>query len=91
MSVISTADPQFQDALDAAVVALRRIADFELDPSFDQHLQQFGERKEFLNPAEHAELLALVAFTQQRTREKLEARLALQRLHSLFPDLVDAA
>jgi hypothetical protein len=41
-----------------------------------------GERKEWLSKAEHDELMALVAFTQQRTLEKLEAEAALQDLHS---------
>jgi hypothetical protein len=48
-----------------------------------------GERKEFLTPAEHAELMAWVTFTQQRTIEKLQAELALQRLLEAFPELKD--
>jgi hypothetical protein len=35
--------------------------------------------------------MALVELTQQRTREKLEAQVALQRLQDVFPELVDAA
>jgi hypothetical protein len=44
--------------------ALRRVADYRLDPALDQRLRDLGERKEWLSRAEHDELLALVAFTQ---------------------------
>jgi hypothetical protein len=57
-----------------------------MPPALDQRLRDLGERKEFLSPEEHAELLALVAFTQQRTLEKLEAELALRRLQAVVPD-----
>jgi hypothetical protein len=40
-------------------------------------------------PAEHAELMAWVTFTQQRTIEKLQAELALQKLSDAFPELKD--
>jgi hypothetical protein len=48
-----------------------------------------GERKEFLNKKEYTELLALVAFTQQRSLENLEAQVALKRLHEVFTGLAD--
>jgi hypothetical protein len=54
-----------------------------------RRLEELSERKEFLDQAGHDELMALVNFTQQRTIEKLEAQLALQRLRSVLPDMVD--
>ena len=60
---------------------------YRLDPALDQRLRHLGERKEWLSTAEHDELLALVAFTQQRTLEKLEAEAALQDLHSACAEL----
>jgi hypothetical protein len=75
--------------LDASVAALRRVAAYELAPGIARHLQGLSERKEFLDPAEHDELVALVSFSQQRTIEKLEAQAALNRLRELFPDVVD--
>ena len=48
---------------------------------------ELGERKEFLDATEYAELMALVSFAQQRTLEKLEAEVALKRLESVYPDL----
>jgi hypothetical protein len=45
-----------------------------------------GERKEFLTPAEHAELMALASFAQRRTIEKLEAELALRQLDAILPE-----
>lgn len=68
---------------------LRRVADYRLDPALDHRLRDLGERKEWLNAAEHEELLALVAFTQQRTLEKLEAEAALQDLQSACAELAE--
>jgi hypothetical protein len=87
----SPPDPKLNSALRSCWHALRHLAEYQLDPSLDQRLQDLGERKEFLNPVEHAELMALVDFTQKRTLEKLEAQVALERLREFFPDLVDAA
>jgi hypothetical protein len=69
------------------MVTLRRLADYSLDPALDQRMRQLGEQKEFLGPDEHAELMALVAFSEQRSIEKLEAEQALRRLREAFPDL----
>ena len=91
MSTISTTEPQFQAAVNAAVAALRRIIGYELEPGLAHRMDDLADRKEFLDPAQHAELLALVGFVQQRSVERLEARLALRRLHDSLPDLVDEA
>jgi hypothetical protein len=71
---------ELEPALRAARQALRRMAGYTLEPALDTRLRDLGERKEFLSPHEHAELLALVSFTQQRTLEKLEAERALRQL-----------
>jgi hypothetical protein len=88
MATVSTEDPQFQRAIQACAVALRRVADYELDPSLHRRMCELGERKEFLSPAEHEELLALVEFAHKRTLEKLEAQAALDRLRAALPDLL---
>lgn len=76
-------DPQrLQSALRTCERALRRMADYRFDPALDRRMRDLGERKEWLSPAEHDELLALVEFTQQRTLEKLDAEVALQELQS---------
>ena len=86
--MVSTLEvPDQAKALHACRAALQRIAEYKLDPAIDQHMLDMGERKESLDPAQHAELMALVAFTQQRTVEKLEAQVALQRLESAYPEL----
>jgi len=74
MTTVSTADPQFQSAIQACAVALHRVADYELDPPLQKRLHDLGERKEFLTPAEHEELLALVNFVHKRTIEKLKLK-----------------
>jgi hypothetical protein len=89
LTVLSLSDPPVSSALQTAVSALRKVADYKLDTALDERLRDLGERKEFLGPDEHAELKALVAFTEQRTIEKLEAQLALQRLLSVCPELAN--
>jgi hypothetical protein len=54
-------------------------------------LQTLGARKEYLSQAEHEELLALVDFAQQRTIEKLEAQVALDRLWTALPGVLPEA
>ena len=82
------ADPQrLQSAFRTCERALRRLADYCLDPALDQRLRDLGERKEWLSKAEHDELLALVAFTQQRTLEKLDAEAALRELQTACAQL----
>lgn len=78
---------RLQSAFRTCERALRRVADYRLDPALDQRLRDLGERKEWLSRAEQDELLALVAFTQQRTLEKLEAEAALQELQSACAQL----
>ena len=87
MSMISTSDPLFRSALDACVNTLRRLANYQLDAALEERLQDLGERKEVLGEREHQFLMALIGFTQQRTREKLEAELALRRLQEAIPEL----
>jgi hypothetical protein len=91
VATIPLTDPKLHNVLRSCGQALRRLADYQLDPSLELRLQELGERKEFLNAGEHAELMALVAFSQKRTLEKLEARVALERLREFFPGVVDAA
>ena len=80
---VSVDDPQFLSAIQACAVALRRLAEYELAPSLQSRLHALGERKEFLGPA-----LALVDFAHQRTIEKLEARVALDRLRTVLPGVL---
>ena len=89
MSLSTLADPEFRSALDVCVHALRGVADYELEPGLDRRMQSLGERKEFLSVEEHDELMGLVAFAHRRSIESLEARLALQKLRGVVPDLAD--
>jgi hypothetical protein len=79
---MSADNGRLQAALRTCERFLHRVADYRLDPALDQRLRDLGERKECLSKAEHDELLALVAFTQERTLEKLEAAAALQELQT---------
>jgi hypothetical protein len=40
MATVSTENPQFQLAIQACAVALRRMADYELDPSLHRRMQE---------------------------------------------------
>ncbi len=89
MSALTSDEPASLGALQTCRQVLRSVADYRLDPALDQKMLALGERKEFLAPQEHAELMAWVMFTQQRSIEKLQAELALQRLSDAFPELND--
>jgi hypothetical protein len=89
VSTVSTTDPAFLSMLHKCVDTLQRISAYELPPSLDRRLRTLGESEEFLNQAEHEELLALVDFARQRTLEKLEARAALEKVCALMPDVCD--
>jgi hypothetical protein len=58
--------------------ALRRMADYELEPAIQRRMLDLGERKEFLGDDKRAELISLVEFSEHRMMERLEARLALR-------------
>jgi hypothetical protein len=89
MSMLTSDEAASRSALQSCVAALRPVAEYELDPAIDRRMLALGERKEFLAPEEHAELMALVALAQKRTHEKLQAELALRRLLEAFPELND--
>lgn len=86
MATIATSDPQVKSALHHCVRALERVATYQLPAALEQRMQALGENKEFLDVPAHDELLALVAFAQQRTIEKLEADQALQKLREVLPE-----
>ena len=80
-------EPDWRSAVSRSVSAHRRIAAYTLPAALDARLLDLSERKESLTPAEREELLALLAFTQTRSIEKLEAELAVRRLTDAYPDL----
>jgi len=82
--------PEFESALGRSVQALRRLAQFELEPAIQRRMLELGERKERLSAEEHEELLALVEFSEQRSIERLEAQVVLRQLEGMLPDLVEA-
>ena len=84
-----TSEPQFESAMQLCVVALRRLAEYELDEAINDRMLDMGERKEFLNESQHAELMSLVSFSERRMTEKLEAQVALKRLGEVLPEVVN--
>ena len=86
MSATAPVEPAWRAALASSVAALRRVAGYTLPPELDRRVLELGERKETLTEAERAELMAWVAFTQQRSVEKFEAEVALGRLTAACPD-----
>jgi hypothetical protein len=86
MVVSSPVDPRLLTALRSCVQALRPVANYTLPETLNLRMRELGERKEFLSPAEHEQLLSLVEFTEERTLEKLRAEIALRQLEALFPE-----
>lgn len=91
MSENAPNEPAWQAALSSSVAALRRLANYALPPELDRRILELGERKDSLTEDERAELMAWVAFTQQRSVEKLEAEVALRRLAAVYPELANPA
>jgi hypothetical protein len=91
MSATAPDEPAWQAALASSVAALRRLAGYTLPPELDRRVLELGERKESLTADERAELMAWVAFTQERSAEKLEAEVALRRLAAVCPELANPA
>lgn len=87
MSASAPPAADWQAAVSSSVAALRRVAGYTLPPELDRRVLELGERKETLTPEERAELLAWVAFTQERSVEKAEAEVALRRLAAVCPEL----
>jgi hypothetical protein len=87
MSAALVSNPDFQAAFEACASALQAVAESELSSSLQQRLHELGERKEFLNEQEHAELVALVEMAQDREVERLKAQVALKRLQEVLPEL----
>jgi hypothetical protein len=91
MSETAPDGPAWQAALSSSAAALRRLASYALPPELDRRILELGERKDTLTEDERAELMAWVAFTQQRSVEKLEAEVALRRLTAVCPELANPA
>ena len=67
---------------------LQKVARYQLPPAVDRRLLWLSENKETLTEADREELLALVDFSEDRTVEKLQAKVLLQRLAEVSPQLV---
>src|SRR5262245_30781604 len=72
-------------ALGPSIAFLQRMARYKLESAFDRRMLELGENKEFLSKEEHDELMALVAFSERRNIERLEALVALKRLAEVVP------
>ncbi|MDR3637679.1 MAG: hypothetical protein P4L84_27985 [Isosphaeraceae bacterium] len=86
MATASNADPHIESTIVFCASTLGKMAGYALEPSLQRRLHDLCEREEFLGPEEHDERLALVDFTQRRTIESVEAKLALKRLRDSFPE-----
>lgn len=86
MAAPSAIEPRLQVAVKNSAKALRRMVEYRMPPALDRKMLELGERKEFISPEEHEQLMALVEFSEERSAEKLEAELALKQLQSLFPE-----
>jgi hypothetical protein len=68
-------------------VTLQRVANYRMPGAMDRRLLWLSENQESLTAPEREELLALVDFSEDRTVEKLEAKVLLQRLAEAWPQL----
>jgi len=89
VSSVLTPNSDVYSALRDGVEALRAVSEYRLPAQLARRMHELGERKEFLTPEEHAELMELVEFAENRTIEKLKAMLALKRLRETVPELFE--
>src|SRR3954452_9257627 len=87
MTTVSMADSPIRSAFEACASTLSKIADYQLEPSLQDRLQDLGDRKDLLSQLEHNELMALVNFVRKRSIESLEAKLALKQLSEEYYQL----
>jgi hypothetical protein len=66
---------------------LQRVASYRMPAAMDRRLLWLSENKESLTQPEREEMLALVDFSEDRTVEKLQAKVLLQRLAEAWPQL----
>jgi hypothetical protein len=45
MTTVSIEDPQFQSAIEACAVALRRMAAYEINPTLTQRMHEFAQKR----------------------------------------------
>ena len=78
-----SADALIQDC----AAALNKLAMYKLPAALDRRLLWLSENKEMLTETEREELTALIDFSEDRTVEKLQAKLMLKRLAEAWPQL----
>ena len=88
---ISISDPKLHTALRSCWCPFAAWPIINSIPRSINGSRNWENVKNFYSAEEHAELMALINFTQKRSIEKLEAEVALERLREFFPDVVDAA
>lgn len=89
MSTAALLESRRDTALRSSAAALRRAAAYSLPPDLDRRILDLGERKAELTPDERAELMAWVAFAQERSLEKFGSEAALRKLTDAFPELAE--
>ena len=70
------------------VQTLGEVASFRLPGALDRRLLWLSENKETITAGEREELLALIAFAEERTVEKLKARALLKQIGEHLPHLL---
>jgi hypothetical protein len=86
-SIAATNGPTIDSVLGECAAALQQVAGYRLPATLDRRLLWLSENKESLTPQEREELLALVDLAEERTVEKLRARVVLKQLAELLPQL----
>ncbi len=85
---IATSTKQTLDELlQQCAESLRRLAEYQLPPVMNRRLLSLSESKESLTQSEREELHALVELSEDRTVEKLQAKVLLRRLTEACPQL----
>jgi hypothetical protein len=73
--------------IEECAATLQKVANYRMPVAMDRRLLWLSENRDSLTAPEREELLALVDFSEDRTVEKLEAKVLLRRLADAWPQL----
>ena len=86
--IAPTTSMSVESLIQDCAATLERVASYRLPAAMDRRLLLLSESQEGLTEAEREEMLALIDFSEDRTVEKLQAKVILNRLEEAWPGLI---
>ena len=80
-------DVSIDSVIQDCAATLQKVARYKMPAAMDSRLLWLSENKASLTEVEREEFLALIEFSEDRTVEKLQAKILLNRLTEAWPEL----